>query len=604
MKGTVVNIWIQTLEKAYSEQKVLKAMERVGWNPNRIISPLEDVLDKDIFELVESISEEIGKKSSEVWRNVGQQNVETFSKWFPSYFEHSNYKSFMMMMDTVHKQLTKMIKGANPPRLIPDETDGNSVVIHYRSKRGMFDYLIGLMEGGAEYFKEKVEMKELERGIDDDGFHFLKMKMTFSYSTLEEKKFRGSIFLSLGIIRNTAAKVALPSALMSFLIIFLSGEHQILKAGIDSVLIFAITFFVAQMVLAPNKSIVEELDQLANMDFGGKFKVHTNDEYERLFRDVNYLKGLLKEDFTYLKGGMDDLHGFNTKFSQVADKLSGVADVIAENVQEVAEGATHQAHETENSVEILSRNIDTLNGLSREELERKDSLEQAVSNIEESFHELEQVTESLNAVKESFSHVNIQGQNLATKVKDIVSIVGTVDSIAAQTNLLALNASIEAARAGDMGRGFAVVAEEIRKLAESSSEAVNIINENLNVFTMEVKNMVSKVASQYEEMEKNSSTLIVVAENNRNSTEQISNVADGIVELSDKLALETKKVSDVFENMHSLAAIAQQNAASSQEMSANVTEFTSELVTFTEYIGELSKLSVNLQSELRKYKIS
>ena len=176
------------------------------------------------------------------------------------------------------------------------------------------------------------------------------------------------------------------------------------------------------------------------------------------------------------------IHNFNLKFKGVVTKLTEVSDTIAETVQEVAEGAQHQAEETERSVSILSDNIKTLNDISKEEIERKGLLEHAVVNIEATFNDLLGVSNKLNGVKESFSEVNHQGQQLASKVNDIIHIVSAVEAIAEQTNLLALNASIEAARAGEHGRGFAVVAEEVRKLAENSKKAVNTINSSLNQF--------------------------------------------------------------------------------------------------------------------------
>lgn len=604
MKGTLVNIWITTMRRAIGEQHVTTAMKRVSWNENRIISPMEDVNDKEIFSLVDTIADEARKPPSELWRELGRNNILTFKEWFPSYFEHSNYKSFLMMMDTVHKQIEKMVKGATPPRLLPYEPQGNELIIHYQSKRGMFDYFFGLLEGGAKFFNETVQITELERGKEQDGRHFAKVRLVFPYSTSEKARFSGSALLSLGFIRNVPLKIAVIPSLAVFLYSWLLiGGTPLLSLG-AGILALLTVYLTAAAVHAPNDLIRDQLKKIGTMDFSGKTKITTHDDNEETMRTINYLKNRLRGDMLFIKGGMDDLHGFNKKFSQVADKLRSAADIIGESVHEVAEGATHQAQETEKSVSILNANVQTLNALSEEELKRKGFLEEAVENIEQSFQELNSVVGSLNSVKESFSLVNQQGHELAAKVKDIIFIVSTVESIAGQTNLLALNASIEAARAGEMGRGFAVVAEEIRKLAEDSRSAVNTINTSLNLFTHEVTSMVQKVGDQYSLLEENNQTLEQVSEKNRQATNRIMEVSEGIAELSDKLSRETRYISNVFENMHTLAAIAEENAASSEEMSATVMQFTDELVTFTEYVGELDKLSENLKGELKNYKLS
>lgn len=604
MKGTVVNIWITTLRRMVGDQNVSAAMKRVSWNEERIISPLEDVKDQEIFALVDTIAGEARKTPSDLWREIGRNNVSTFKDWFPSYFEHSNYKSFLMMMDTVHKQIEKMVKGATPPRLLPTEPEGNQLIIHYQSKRGMFDYFLGLLEGGAKFFNEQVEIKELERGKESDGRHYSKIQLTFQYSTLEKERYTGSTLLSLGFIRSVPLKVAMIPSLVVLLYSLLLMKGSLLLSVGAGVLSFLMIFLASSMVNAPNDLVRNQLKKIGTMDFSGKTKITTNDDTEETMRAINYLKNRLRGDMLFIKGGMDDLHGFNKKFSQVATRLRDAADIISDSVHEVADGATHQAQETERSVEILNSNVQTLNALSEEELKRKVFLEEAVDNIEQSFQELTSVVGSLNSVKESFSLVNQQGHELATKVKDIISIVSAVESIAGQTNLLALNASIEAARAGEMGRGFAVVAEEIRKLAEDSRSAVNTINASLNQFTHEVTSMVQKVGDQYNLLEENNQTLEQVSEKNRMATVRITEVSEGIAELSDKLSMETKHISNVFENMHTLAAIAEENAASSEEMSATVMQFTDELVTFTEYVGELDKLSENLKGELKNYKLS
>jgi methyl-accepting chemotaxis protein len=607
MKGTVVSVWLNTIENQWGKDSKYESMNSIGWSSDKIISPLEDIPEEDVEKMISYLSKKTGKSKPEIWRIIGENNVESFYKWFPSFFERSNAKAFLIMMDTVHAKLTKMIKGANPPRLIPEEISDKEFTLTYISKRGMFDYFLGLLVGVGKHFKEELKVEELERGKDKSGLPMIKVKITAQKGSREVKRYKWNKFFTFGFIKSIPFRISfIPFILFNILGLFVFSKMETM----DLILIFIaslvsglLTYFLAILSLRPLQDVESELRKFKNFDYESDLIVYTGDSTERFYKDISNIKNSIREDFVTLKGGMDDIHNFNLKFKEVAQSLSDVANVISTNVKEVADGAGHQAVETEASVNLLQDNINILMELSEEEINKKASLEKAVNSILDSYSELIEVQSDLNVVKDNFSNVNTQGNELSVKVQGIIEIVSAVETIAEQTNLLALNASIEAARAGEHGRGFAVVAEEVRKLAENSKTAVSTITLSLNLFTHEVNAMVKQVADQFIQLEKSNSKLDSVAKNNKNSTNQINDVAHSITELADKLVSETHKISKVFENMHTLAAIAEENSASSQEMSANVMQFTEQILTFNEYIGELDKLSNNLKTELRKYKI-
>lgn len=603
MKGTVVTTWLNSMKEMYGSEVVEKSLMMNSWGEDRIVNPMEDIDDQKIVKIINDVASSLNKPVGQVWKEIGRANIKSFSKWFPSYFERFSLKGFLLMMDDVHAQLTRMIPGAKPPRLIAKELSSNEIEIKYSSRRGMFDYFLGLLEGSAQFFGEKIICEEVEKSHEGEN-KILRVKIKLEKQNDTVKNFYLSRFLSFGFLRNASLKISIAASIVTAAGIFLifPGQHP-LRYVLGGAAALAGTLAVSLVTLKPLGFLTDELNKLKTLDFTGKIRMKSGDNLEKLAHRINDIKEAMGRDMLFLKGGTDDMYSFTVAFSEIAAKMENVSDGISGLVQEVANGAVHQAEETEKSVYVLNRNIDNLNNIAIEQTKGQKNLEDAVTNIEKSFDATQQVASMIVDVKNSFSEVNSQGEELSRQAQDIMNIVITVASIADQTNLLALNAAIEAARAGEMGRGFAVVAEEIRKLAEGSKSAVKVINDNLAAFSGRVSELVEQINAQFTQLEESNKTLGDVLTGNRNSTSQIGFVSKSISSLISELSHEAEELSKVYENIHSLAAIAEENSASSEEMSANVSEYSDRIKELTHHIQRLEELSNLYKAELKKYKI-
>ena len=602
MKGTVVSTWLQSLRRLHGDEQIEKAMSSVGWSTSRIITPLDDIKDEEAIRVVTYIAEKNGKTAAQLWKEIGRENIRSFREWFPSYFERSSLKSFLMMMDAVHAQITKMIRGATPPRMITTDIGPKQLELRYESKRGMTDYFLGLLEGGAEYFKENLKIEEIDRGKTTDGSNYLTVRLTMDKDNTTYTDFKLSKIMSLGFIRNIAVKTGLFSAIVSFLVFIISGTGLLWGAGYAAA-VFIISAVFTNISIKPLEAIRTEIARLGKLDFADSNRISTGDDFEKITTEITTLREAIQHDFLFLKGGNDDMHSFTKAFTEISGHMKNVSEDISTIVHDVANGAVYQAEETEKSVATIATNMDALNEIAEKELSSSGQLGSAVENIRKSSQDTQHVTGIIASVRDDFARVNAQSTDLSRRVTDIMTIVTAVESIAEQTNLLALNAAIESARAGEMGRGFAVVADEIRKLAEDSKKSVKTINDNLRMFIDDVQGMIEQFGKQFTHLEESNETLEKVASDNIDSTEHISHVATDIVSLVEAMSSQTKQLASVIENVHSLAAIAEENSAASEEMSANVMEYSHKIGEMTDNIGEMDKLTTNFRTELSKYKI-
>ena len=601
MKGTVVSTWIKTFRKQYGDDIVEKAMIEVGWENKRLFSPLENIDDEKTRKIVLSISSAKGLEVKEVWRRLGHENLYSFLSDYPAFFHHENLYTFFKSLFDVHVVMTKKFAGAKPPLLTLVPISSREAIFTYNSSRGLFEYFLGIVDGSIEYFKEKIEIQELEKTDT-----MLKLKLTFENDIYFKKTYSFNKVLSLGFIKSTSIKAALFTFIVSTLglipVLGFSGE-KIVSALVGGLIAGVATFVSSALLMRPKKHIFEALKKLNENNYVEKGIIITGDFYEDMYKEILLYSKNLSADFVGFKGVTDEMDTFIGSINDISDTMNISSTEIAGVVEQVANSAVSQAENTEKTVSILNGNIEALKEIVKSENKNKDELQIAIGKIDNSYENMESTSKNLSETLIKFNEVKEKGIELEGKAKNITSIVSIVSEISEQTNLLALNASIEAARAGEAGRGFSVVADEVRKLAEQTKGAVEEINSNLIEFVDEIGRLVNNIEIQYNTLDQETNKLNGVKDTSFEANKSIAVVAKSLIETVNKLNAEATSISNIYDNIESLAALAEENSAASEEVSASVSNNSNDIQKLLGKIGDFSHITDSFKTDLEKYKI-
>ncbi|MDD6572408.1 MAG: methyl-accepting chemotaxis protein [Thermoflexaceae bacterium] len=312
----------------------------------------------------------------------------------------------------------------------------------------------------------------------------------------------------------------------------------------------------------------------------------------------------------------EELHGIISGIKEQCNRLNEAAAYLhertmytSENIEQVeravndiAQGATGQASETQNATENVIEIGDMIEKTTLE-VENLDQNAQAMKQMgQDASDTLQKLNEINRQASDSIDEIYIQTNTTNQSAQKIREVTGLITSIAEETNLLSLNASIEAARAGEQGRGFAVVAAQIQKLAEQSNESAQQIQEIVVSLINDSDKAVETMQYVKEIMDKQSQH---VAETDH-KFEQVMKGLDTAIDEVEVIRQHTEKMDkarvSVVDVLQNLSAIAEENAASTQETSASVSEVSAIVSEISDCSNNLKQIADNINQDISVFK--
>jgi methyl-accepting chemotaxis protein len=360
-----------------------------------------------------------------------------------------------------------------------------------------------------------------------------------------------------------------------------------------------------------HKNIISRLNglkdfasRLAGYDFSKDIRIIRKDEIGEIGSQLNFAQKNVKGLISTIVDESYNISSLSQELSANVEEISAKLDEVdnsSRNINSTLTATSATAEEIAASVEEVNSSMESLSSKAEEGSSNAEKIKSRAEKVKE---DSRIAIKNTAEVREQKKKNIIKAIEDAKVVEEVKVMANAIAEIAEQTNLLALNAAIEAARAGESGKGFAVVAEEVRKLAEESSQTVITIQNTIGKIQDAVKNLSENSNDILDfmstEVDKQLQGYARIGERYSSDGDFVSLMSEELVSMAQEVEATIEQINEAIQNT---AADVQQSSVNSEKIQSEIEGSSAAMAQVANAATEQAQIAVNLTELVQKFKL-